>query len=350
MLITHELLRRLPKAELHCHLDGSLRPATLLELARETGIAVPVDSPDELADYMHVTDARTLEDYLKRFDLTIAVLQTDEALERVAYELAEDAALDGVTYLEVRNAPILNTRSGLSPGEALEATTRGFQRAERDFGIVVRSIVIALRNLAPELSLELARLAVDYRDRGVVAFDLAGAEAGNPAALHARAFAHARENDLAVTVHAGEGDGASSIRQAVHACGADRIGHGTRLFEDESLAHYVNDRRIPIEICLTSNVQTQAVASYEEHPLRTYFDRGMVVTLNTDNRLMSATTLTDEYHFAARHLGFTWDELCHVTLDGFTSGFLPWEERRRLIERAQHEIAALGAPRARTGT
>jgi adenosine deaminase len=350
LLITHELLRSLPKAELHCHLDGSLRPATLLELARESRIDVPAANAAELADYMHVTDARTLEDYLKRFELTIAVLQTGEALERAAYELAEDAARDGVRYLEVRNAPILNTRRGLSPEASLEATIRGFERAEREFGIVVRSIVIALRNLAPELSLELARLAVDYRDRGVVAFDLAGAEAGNPAAVHARAFAHARENDLAVTVHAGEGDGASSVRQAIHACGAHRIGHGTRLWEDESLARYVNDRRIPIEICLTSNVQTQAVASYEAHPLRAYFDSGMVVTLNTDNRLMSATTLTDEYHFAARHLAFSWDELCHVSLDGFASAFLPWPERRLLIENAEREIAALAAPRARTGT
>nr|MBA3466426.1 adenosine deaminase [Gemmatimonadaceae bacterium] len=180
-----------------------------------------------------------------------------------------------------------------------------------------------------------------FKDRGVVAFDLAGGEKGNPATAHAPAFAFARDNNLAVTVHAGEGDGADSVRQAVHACGANRLGHATRLIEDPDLTQYVNDRRIGLEICLTSNVQTRAVASYADHPLREYFDRGMNVSLNTDNRLMSGTTLTDEYHHAARHLGFTIEELCSVALNGFESAFLPWEERMDLLEDVTHEIEAL---------
>lgn len=344
-MIDRDQLRRLPKAELHCHLDGSLRPATLLELAHEHSVPVPAETPEALATYMHADDARHLEDYLERFELTISVMQTEAALERIAYELCEDAVADGIWYLEVRNAPLLNTRSGLSVEAALEAALLGFERGERELGIVVRFIVCALRHMDPAVSLDMARLAVAYRDRGVVGFDLAGPEAGNPAAGHAAAFALARENDFAVTVHAGEGYGGSSIRQAVHVCGAHRIGHGTRLFEDESLAAYVTDRRIPLEICLTSNVQTQAVASYELHPLRSYFDRGTLVTLNTDNRLMSATTLTDEFWHASRHLRFTWDELCTMALAGFDSAFLPWKERGALAARARAEIERTAAPR-----
>lgn len=342
-MIEREQLRRLPKAELHCHLDGSLRPATLLELAHARGVPVPADTPDAIAGYMHVDDARHLEDYLGRFELTISVMQTAESLERVAYELCEDAASEGIRYMEVRNAPLLNTRAGLSVEAALEAALAGFQRAERDLDISVRFVLCALRQLDPRVSLEMARLAVAFRDQGVVAFDLAGPEAAYPPSAHVAACDYARAHDLAVTVHAGEGAGAASVRDAVHACGAHRIGHGTRLREDESLTRYVADRRIPLEICLTSNVQTQAVASYEEHPLREYYDRGVVVTLNTDNRLMSATTLTDEYWHAAHHLGFTWDELCEVTLAGFENAFASWDERRDLASRARAEISALSA-------
>jgi adenosine deaminase len=191
------------------------------------------------------------------------------------------------------------------------------------------------------VSLELARLAVAYRDRGVVAFDLAGGELGFPASAHTMAFAYARENNLAVTVHAGEGDGAESVRQAVHSCCANRLGHATRLIEDPDLTQYVNDRRICLEICLTSNVQTGAAASYEKHPLRVYFDRGMNVALNTDNRLMSGTTLTDEYLYAAKYLDFSFDELCTLALNGFESAFIPWEQRMELLEKVSGELEAM---------
>jgi adenosine deaminase len=337
-MLTSEKLRRLPKAELHCHLDGSVRPATLIELGREYSVPMPRKTADELREYMLVDDAETLEEYLARFEVTISVLQTAEAIERVAYELGEDAAKDGVRYIEVRNAPILNSRNKLTPAESLEAQLRGLARAEADCGIVARSIVCSLRQLSPMVSLELARLAVAYRDRGVVAFDLAGGELGFPASAHRMAFAYARENNLAVTVHAGEGDGAESVRQAVHSCGANRLGHATRLIEDPDLMQYVNDRRICLEICLTSNVQTGAASSYESHPLRVYFDRGMNVALNTDNRLMSGTTLTDEYLYAAKHLDFTFDELCTLSLNGFESAFLPWEQRMELLARVSAEL------------
>jgi adenosine deaminase len=175
----------------------------------------------------------------------------------------------------------------------------------------------------------------------VVAFDLAGGEAGNPASAHAAAFMYARENNLALTVHAGEGDGSDSVRQAVHICGAQRIGHATRLIEDPDLTQYVNDRRIALEICLTSNVQTRAVTSYETHPLRTYFDRGMNVVLNTDNRLMSGTTLTEEYSHAAQHLDFDFDELCTIALNSFESAFLPWEERIEILQDVSAEMETM---------
>lgn len=337
-----ELLRRLPKPELHCHLDGSVRPATLAELASEYGVKLPCSSEaDDVAKMMCVTDAATLEEYLTRFDYTISVMQTAEAVERIAYELVADAHDDGVRYLEVRNAPLLNTRQGMSLDGVVDATVRGLERGEREFGVVARFIVCALRHLSAESSMEQARLAVKHKDRGVVAFDLAGGETGNPAKVHAAAFTYARDNDLAVTVHAGEGHGVESIRQAVHDCGANRIGHGTRLFEDPSLAQYVNDRRIALEMCPTSNVQTRAVKSYADHPFRDYFAKGMNVTLNTDNRLMSGTTLTDEYVRAVEHMGFTIADLSLVALNGFASSFLPWEERVRLIDGVRGEIEAI---------
>ena len=339
--VTRDLLRRLPKAELHCHLDGSVRPATLLDLAREYRAPMPRTTAEQLADYMRVDDARNLEDYLERFDITLGVMQTADALERIAYELAEDAAREGVRYIEVRYAPVLNIRGGLTLEQAVEAPIRGLLRAEREHGVIGRVLVCSLRHLPPGTSLELARLAVEFKGEGVVGFDLAGGEAGNPASRHAEAFLYARENDLPCTCHAGEGDGADSVRQAVHVCGAHRVGHGTRLIEDPSLTQYVNDRRIAVEVCLTSNVQTRAAESYEAHPFRAYFDQGLNVVLNTDNRLMSGTTLVDEYAHAAEHLGFTTEELCRVARNGFESAFLHEHERQALLAQVDAEIAAL---------
>jgi adenosine deaminase len=339
--IDRDVLRRLPKAELHCHLDGSVRPQTLIELGEEYGVRMPRADAESLREYMLVRDARNLEQYLERFETTLAVMQTETALERIGYELAEDAARDGVRYIEVRYAPVLNVRGGIELGAAIEAPLRGLERAEREFGVVGRVIVCAIRNMDPSVSMAMSRLAVEYRGRGVVGFDLAGGEAGYPASAHAAAFLHARENDLACTCHAAEGDGADSARQAVHVCGADRLGHATRLLEDPSLTDYVNDRRITLEICLTSNVQTRAATSYETHPFREYFDRGLNVVLNTDNRLMSGTTLTDEYEHAARQLDFSFDELAMVAINGFESSFLPFAERQAMADTARAEIEAL---------
>ena len=339
--LTHELLRRLPKAELHCHLDGSLRPQTLLDLAAERDVLVPGHTAREMNDYMIVRDAHNLEDYLSRFTVTLSVMQDAPALERIARELVEDAARDGVRYIEIRYSPVLNTQEGLSLDEAVEAPLRGIAAGTFETGTVGRVIICALRHLQPAVSSELARLAVAYRHQGVVGFDLAGGESGYPARDHLESFAYARAHDLAVTVHAGEGYGAESVRQAVHDCGANRIGHATRLFEDPSLAQYINDRRIALEICLSSNVQTRAVAAYETHPLRAYYDQGQNVTLNTDNRLMSGTTLTDEYAHAAKSLGFSLRELAEISRNGFASAFTPWAERQAMLETVDRDLSSL---------
>lgn len=340
--IATSLLRRIPKAELHCHLDGSLRPATLAELAREHGVRLPDADPDAVRAYMRVDNAHNLEEYLERFEVTLAVLQTSEALERAAYELAVDAAADGVLYLEVRYAPILNVRNGLTLGAAIEAPRRGLARAERELGIVSRTIVCALRTLPPDVSLQMAQLAAEYRSHGVVGFDLAGPERGHPAADHEAAFQHAIAHGLACTCHAGEGWGPDSVRQAVHTCGAKRLGHATRLIEDAELTADVARRGVALEICLTSNLQTHAAESYATHPLRRYFDQGLAVVLSTDNRLMSDVTLVDEYRHAAEHLDFTVEELCRMALTGFEHAFLEPNEKAAIVARARRAVSELG--------
>ncbi|MBC7895423.1 MAG: adenosine deaminase [Cytophagaceae bacterium] len=342
-VLTRSLLERLPKAELHCHLDGSVRPATMLELAREYGVTMPREDPEDLGDYMLVTDARNLEDYLQRFDVTLSVMQTTDALERIAYELAADASREGVRYLETRFAPVLNTRGGLELGATVEAAVNGLQRAEREFGIVGRVIICSLRHLSVQTSMELARLAVAYHGRGVVGFDLAGGESGHPASTHAAAFAWAQQHGVPCTCHAGEGDGAASVAQAMHECAAHRLGHATRLIEDPALVEEARASQVALEICLTSNVQTHAARDYESHPLRRYFDAGLNVVLNTDNRLMSGVNLVDEYEHAVRAFGFTFDELARIALNGFASAFIAAPERDALLAKARADIEALRA-------
>jgi adenosine deaminase len=339
-----ERLLAVPKAELHLHLDGSLRTSTILELADAAGVDLPYAEEGGLYDYLYVQDGRNLVDYLKRFDLTLSVMQTADSLERVAYELCEDAAAENVRYIEIRYSPVLHQQGDLTPEETVEAPLRGLRRATSDLDIRGGLIVCGIRDLPPDTSVRLAELAVRYRDRGVLAFDLAGGEAGNPATVHAEAFRIAREGNLSITVHAGEAAGAESIAQALHACGAHRIGHGTRLYEDPRLLDYVNDHRIPLEVTLTSNVQTHAVESFESHPVRRYFDAGLMVSLHTDNRLMSGTTMTQEYERAARYLGFGPADLRELVLNGFRSAFLPWPEKRALLADVTAEVGALVGP------
>jgi adenosine deaminase len=338
-MLTRELISRLPKAELHVHLDGCLRPGTMIDLARTARISLPSSDPDQLRSYMRVDDARNLEDYLLRFDITIALLQTPEAIERVAYEMVEDAARDNVRYLEVRYCPQLSRRQGMTLDEVIAAELRGLKKGERDFGIIARIINCSLRQYDPSVSLEIAERSVAFRDRGVVAFDLAGGEAGRPPGVHRSAFDRAAQGYLGITVHAGEAAGADSVAEAVHLCHANRIGHGTRLRESMPLLEYIRDRRILIEANITSNVQTRAVARAAEHPVREYFDAELNVTLCTDAWLMTGVSLSDEYWLAHTELGFTREDIDQLILNGFGSAFLPWPERMTLVDEVRDELA-----------
>ena len=335
------LLHALPKTDLHVHLDGSVRPSTLFALAREQGVRLPVRSEADLRRFLdRLTAGVSLPTYLKAFDLTLSIMQHASALERAAFELAEDAHRENVRYMEVRYCPALHTKRGLTLSETVDAVSRGLDEAGRRYGIQTGTIVCGIRHLSPKLSLELADLAVAYVGRGVVGFDLAGAEKDYPAKAHREAFDRVLRNNVNVTVHAGEAFGPGSINQALHYCGAHRIGHGTRLGEDPITLDYVNDHRIPLEMCLTSNVQTRAVPSLREHPFREYLKLGVRVTLNTDNRLVSSTTMTDELDRAVRTFGLSPADVRQVLMNGFKSAFVPYRSKGELLRRAILEIDA----------
>jgi adenosine deaminase len=368
-------LRHAPKVVLHQHLDGSLRPATVLELAQTNGYErLPEHDVDALARWFaRASDRGSLPLYLAGFEHTIAVLQSAEALERAAFECLEDLARDGAVYAEIRFAPHFHTQGvaargvrALDPPDVMRAVLRGLAAAGREHRIGWGLIVCALRNEAPERSLAQAELALAFREQGCVGFDLAGEEDGYPAADHARAFELARRANFSVTIHAGESFGPPSIWQALHHCGAHRIGHGVRLIEDidlsgaaprlGSLARYVLDKRVPLEVCLSSNVHTGAVPSLEEHPFRDLLRAGFRVTLSPDNTLMSATDMTNEYALAARAFDCSLDEFERLAINAMKSAFAPWEERVKMIyERVKPGYAALRdelglPPRAPYGT
>ncbi len=342
MEITRQQILELPKTDLHCHLDGSLRPKSILEMAQEQKVQLPTNDEEELNRLLlNGREVDSLVTYLKAFDITLLVLQEKDALARVAYEVAEDAAKENVWYLEVRFSPILHTNHGLRYSEIIDAVLEGLEKAQKDFGIHTGLIICAMRNRSASESKQLAEICLAYKNRGVVAFDLAGAEQGNPAKDHTEAFYLVLNNNINCTIHAGEAYGPASIAQALHYCGAHRIGHGTRLAEDGDLLNYVNDHRIPLEICLTSNMQTKSVSSLELHPFRFFLDYGLRVTLNTDNRLMSGTTVTDEYMLAVEKYNLTIDEIYDIIIAGFKSSFLGYKERKALLKKV---LDVIGRP------
>ncbi len=341
MAIPIELIRALPKTDLHCHLDGSLRLKTLWELATERKVNLGSGSLDELKQNFVPKAANGLKGYIEMFDSTLAVLQDEEALRRVAYELGEDAARENIRFLEVRYSPILHTRDGLPLSNIVESVLHGLRQAEHDFGLASGVILCGIRTISPDVSLLLAELAVSYKKHGVVGFDLAGEEKDYPARDHLQAFYKILNNNINVTVHAGEGFGAPSIHQALHYCGAHRIGHGTRLREDPDLLEYVNDHRIPLEMCITSNVDTGLIASEGEHPFREYFDRGLRVTLNTDNRLMSQTSMSQEIALACSTFDLSIYDLRKILISGFKSAFLPVERKKQILRAAISEMDEL---------
>jgi adenosine deaminase len=360
MPLTVEEIRRVPKVLLHDHLDGGLRPQTIVELARQIGYRhLPADDTAGLTDWFRAAAARrgNLERYLEAFQHTVAVMQTKEALIRVAAECAEDLAADGVAYAEVRFAPELHLDGGLSLDQVVEAVLEGFRRGSAGRPITVRALLTAMRTAAR--SLEIAELAVRHWDAGVVGFDIAGAEAGNRPSRHLDAFQYVARENFHITIHAGEGFGLPSIWEALQWCGADRLGHGVRIIDDIEvpdhgegrpslgrLASYVRDCRIPLEMCPTSNVQTGAVASISQHPIGLLREMLFRVTVNTDNRLMSGVSLSSEFHALSEAFGYGWADVEWLTINAMKSAFAPFDERLHLINTViKPGFAAVTGPR-----
>jgi adenosine deaminase len=334
------LLEKLPKTDLHCHLDGSLRLDTVIELARKQHVALPTFDRGELHRLLYAGErCNSLDDYLRTFDITLSVMQTEEALERAAFELAEDAWRENVRYLEVRYSPLLHLRDGLRPATAVEAVLRGLRAAKRSFGLRYGVILCAIRSQPSEQSLRIAELCVAFKNRGVVGFDLAGSEVGNPAKVHRQAFQLVIDNNINCTAHAGESFGPDSVHQAIHKCGAHRIGHGVRAVESGDLLNYINDHRIPLEVCPSSNVQTKAAASWEAHPVDFYVDYGLRVTINTDNRLITDTTVSKELWLCAQHYGWPLATIKEIIISGFKSAFMPYREKADLLAEVSAELA-----------
>jgi adenosine deaminase len=340
---TLEQIRRVPKVLLHDHLDGGLRPETIVELAEESGYRdLPTTDPTELGVMISAAAAAhgNLEVYLETFKHTVGVMQTRDALVRVAAECAEDLAADGVVYAEVRFAPELHVTAGLSLDQVVEAVLDGFAAGSAGRPIRVYALLTAMRTAAR--SLEIAELAVRYRDEGVVGFDIAGAEAGSRPSRHLDAFQYVERENFHITIHAGEGFGLPSIWEAVQWCGAERLGHGVRIIDDIAteldgtarlgrLASFVRDRRITLEMCPTSNVNTGAAPSIKEHPIGLLRQLSFRVTVNTDNRLMSQVSLSSEFAALCEAFGYGWSDIQWLTINAMKSAFAPFDERLELI-------------------
>jgi adenosine deaminase len=341
--LTDDLIRAAPKVLLHDHLDGGLRPATIVELAADTGHELPADDADALGRWFtESADSGSLERYLETFDHTVAVMQTGAALTRVAHEAVEDLAADGVVYAEIRYAPEQHLNAGLTLDEVVAAVQEGFDQGMAESGgrILVRQLLTAMRHRAR--SMEIAELAVKYRDAGVVGFDIAGAEAGYPPTRHLDAFEYLQRENAHFTIHAGEAFGLPSIWQAIQWCGADRLGHGVRIIDDIEvadgkvglgrLASYVRDKRIPLEMCPFSNLQTGAASSIAEHPIGLLARLRFRVTVNTDNRLMSGTSMTREFAALRDAFGYGLADVRWFTVNAMKSAFVHFDRRLEVIE------------------
>jgi adenosine deaminase len=341
--ITEDIVRKCPKALIHDHLDGGLRPKTIIELARDQKIELPETDPERLTNWFFDGANRgNLHEYLKGFKITTSVMQTKEALYRTAYEMMEDMKHDGVVYVETRFAPMFHRNLGLNYDEIVEAVLRGLREGSRDFGVKFGLIICAMRDFPPSDSLEMAKLAVRYREQGVVGFDLAGDELGYPPKDHLSAFHYIQRNNFYITIHAGEEFGKESIWQALQYCGTHRIGHGLHLKDDIMVAdneiiemgflsQYVRDVRIPLEVCLSSNLHTGAVRNLKYHPFPIFYKNGFRITLNTDNRLMSNVTLTREFITAVEHFNLNLSDIEKLTLNAMKSAFSHFPARLNII-------------------
>ncbi len=326
-------IKKIPKVELHCHLDGSIRTKSIIDQAEIDNIYIPSKQIEALDSIIKIGGKQSsLEEYLKKFKITLSVMQNPDALERFAFELIEDVYKENIVYIEVRFSPIFHINSGMTPGMSIKAVNKGLKKGEKKYGVKSRIIICGIRNMSPENSLKLAELAINYKTHGVVGFDLAGPEKYFPAKKHKNAFKLIKDNNLKCTIHAGEAEGPSSIYQAIYDCGADRIGHGTRLKENNKLLNTVKNKKIPLEICLTSNWQTKCVNSLKEHPLKIYYDMGIILSLNTDNRLISNTTLTKEMILANNLFGLSLQDFKSITIMAMESAFINNSIKKKIID------------------
>jgi adenosine deaminase len=340
---TEEIIRSVPKVLLHDHLDGGLRASTVIDLAKDLKYnKLPTTDPDELSKWFHKgANKGNLVEFLQGFEHTCAVMQTKEALERIAFETIEDMYNDGVCYLETRFSPVFHTNKGLYYEDIISAVLEGLERGKTKYGVGYGLILCGMRNM--KNTLEIAELAVNFRNQGVVGFDLAGEEGGYPPKKHIDAFQFIKRENFYITIHAGEAFGKESIWQAIQMCGAHRIGHATRLIEDMifdenhkivalgNLAQYILDTRLPLEICLLSNMHTGAVDKLENHPFIHFYREKFRVFLNTDDRLMSDTNLTKEYLTATELFGISLDDIEKLNINAMKSSFLPHKERLKYI-------------------
>lgn len=336
-------IEALPKVDLHLHLDGCVRPASLIELAREQHRALPTVDPQLLQPYMQAAPSITsLTEYLRTFDFVLPYLQNAEALERIAYETVEQTAASGGLYVEVRFAPMLHIREGLTLDDAIHSLITGLRRGEAAFGIPARAIAICMRHHDEAANVRVVEAAARFAGHGLAAVDLAGDESRFPASAFRRVFEAAAGLGIPATIHAGEAAGPDSIREAVERLAAVRIGHGVRAQEDPGTIALLRERRIPLELCPTSNIQTRAVAGWDVYPLQRYAAEGLVLTVNTDNPTVSGTTISNEYHVLHERLGTTLQELAALTRNGVAAAFLEQPAKEALNQRVETALKALG--------
>lgn len=341
--ISPAFVHSLPKCDLHVHLDGSIRVGTIRDAANKMGVKLPTQDLKKLAKYVQAPpDCRSLSDFLGAFEVFYPALKDPEVLERISYELCEDAASENIRYMEVRFAPVLQVRAGFPMEEVVKSVLKGLKRGRRDFKIRAPLLLCCYRSEPPVTSIQTVNLALKFREDGVAGIDLAGDEAHFPVGERKKAFLIARKNDLPATVHAGEAGGVENIRFALDVLGARRIGHGVCLKEDPALLEKVKRKRIPLEMCITSNVQTQAVKEYDLHPFREYYDLGIPVTMNTDDRSVSNITLTSEIIRAIEYYQLSLEDIKRITLNGIEYAFISEKERANLKKEFEKEFHELG--------
>ncbi|OQA92100.1 MAG: Aminodeoxyfutalosine deaminase [Elusimicrobia bacterium ADurb.Bin231] len=343
MMVSKDILRKIPKVDLHCHLDGSVRPQTILELAKKKNFKFPdnVLSAGDLKKYVSVSsECHTLTEFLKVFDFYLPFLNTPEAVERISYELCEDCAKENVRYLEVRFAPFLQSTETFNMKDVVSTCLSGLKQGSKDFGIDTGLILCCLRSFTDEINLATVELASLFKDNGVVALDLAGDESRYPTRDFSGHFSMAKKYKIPFTIHAGEASGPESIREAI-SIGASRIGHGTNLIKDEKLLNELKVKQVPIEVCITSNIQTNVVKDAESHPVTEFYKRGLNVTLNTDDRSVSGIELSDEFDIFVNRLRFLPEDLYTVVINAAGALFLPDVDRKNLISSIKKEFAEL---------